>query len=434
VLKEIWAEKSMSEHSALETKRSSGMTRQERMIVALTGCSHALSHGYLLIFPAVLLLLKEEFSMGYLGLGVIGNIMTFSYGLGALPGGMIYNRFGPRRLYLFCFLGSAVVSLLIGASPGLILFTAGLSVLGALGSVYHPLANSLITSKVKKYGIALGIHGAAGNVGLAAAPILAAMIGSWLGWRYAYLLFAIPGIALAVWSIFIDMEVREIKKEDRPVEPAAQLSPPISRWAYFSIPLIVIYLMNMLHSFAYHGAILFLPAYMAKNISFQIFSWDSVAVGGMFSGIVLCIGVFGQYFGGSLGQKPGLERSVLILSAAGLPFILAMAFTRDFFLIGASLVFFFFNFALQPATNVLLAQRTTVPMRGTAFGIYFFAAFGLGSVASSFSGYIAQRFGLSWVFVGLSCTTVMLIAVAYALLRIKKRETMDPQISQITQR
>jgi MFS family permease len=411
----------MNEHSELETKPASAMTRQERMIVALTGCSHALSHGYLLIFPAVLLLLKEEFSMGYLGLGVVGNIMTFSYGLGALPGGMIYNRFGPRKLYLFCFLGSAVVSLLIAAAPGLILFTAGLSVLGALGSVYHPLANSLITSKVRKYGIALGIHGAAGNVGLAAAPILAAMVGSWLGWRYAYLLFALPGVALAVWSIFIDMEVRGMEKNNRPVEAAVKSTPPISFRAYFSLPLIVIYLLNMLHSFAYHGAILFLPAYMAKNISIQIFSWDSVAVGGMFSGIVLCMGVFGQYFGGSLGQKPGLERSVLILSAAGLPFILAMAFTRDFLLIGASLVYFFFNFALQPTTNILLAKRTTVPMRGTAFGIYFFAAFGLGSVASSFSGYIAQRFGLSWVFVGLSFTTVILIAVAYVLFKIKDR-------------
>jgi YNFM family putative membrane transporter len=136
------------------------MTREERKIVALAGCSHALTHGYLLVFPAVLLLLKEEFSMGYLGLGVIGNIMTFSYGLGALPGGMIYNRLGPKRLYLLCFLGSAVASLLIAASPSLILFTVGLSVLGALGSVYHPLANSLLTSKIKKYGVALGIHGA----------------------------------------------------------------------------------------------------------------------------------------------------------------------------------------------------------------------------------------------------------------------------------
>lgn len=406
------------------------MTRDEKMVVALTGCSHALSHAYLLIFPAVLLLLKEEFSMGYLGLGVIGNIMTFSYGLGALPGGMIYNRFGPRKLYLFCFLGSAAVCFLIAASSGLILFTVGLSILGALGSVYHPLANSLITSKVKKYGIALGIHGAAGNIGLAAAPILAAMIGSSLGWRYAYVLFAFPGLALALWSIFIDMEVSEIKKEIRPVEPTPSSAPQVSFWVYFSVPLILIYLLNMLHSFVYHGTILFLPAYMAKNISFQVFSWDSVAVGGMFSGIVLCMGVFGQYFGGALGQKPGLERNVVVLSAAGLPFILAMAFTRDFFLVGVSLVFFFFNFALQPATNVLLAQRTTVPMRGTAFGIFFFAAFGLGSLASSFAGYIAQRFDLPWVFVGLSFIILILIVVAFMLLTIKNRETIGPQISQ----
>jgi MFS family permease len=111
-----------------------------------------------------------------------------------------------------------------------------------------------------------------------------------------------------------------------------------------------------------------------------------------------------------------------------------MAFTRDVFLIGVSLVFFFFNFALQPASNVLLAQRTSVQMRGTAFGVFFFAAFGLGSVASSFSGYIAQRFGLPWVFVGLSFTTIILIAVAYILLKIKNRETINPQISQITPR
>ena len=410
------------------------MTREERKIVALTGSSHALSHGYLLIFPAVLLLLKEEFSMGYLGLGVVGNIMTFSYGLGALPGGMIYNRLGPKRLYLLCFLGSAIVSLLIAASPGLILFTVGLSVLGALGSVYHPLANSLITSKIKEYGIALGIHGAAGNVGLAAAPILAGLIGSRWGWRSAYLLFAIPGIILAVWSIFIDMQVGKEEKKSPPVGAKTISTSSIPFRAYFSLPLVLIYLLNMLHSFSYHGAILFLPAYMAENISIQIFSWDSVAIGGMFSGIALCTGVFGQYLGGALGQKPNLERNFLILCAAGLPFILAMAFTRDLFLIGAALVYFFFNFALQPTTNILLAQRTTVPMRGTAFGIFFFAAFGLGSVASSFSGYIAQQFGLPWVFVGLSFTTVILIAVAYFLVKIKDRQAAYPQISQITQR
>jgi hypothetical protein len=42
------------------------MDRKEKMIVALAGCSHALTHGTMLIFPAVLLLLQKEFSLGYL--------------------------------------------------------------------------------------------------------------------------------------------------------------------------------------------------------------------------------------------------------------------------------------------------------------------------------------------------------------------------------
>jgi MFS family permease len=311
--------------------------------------------------------------------------------------------------------------LLVTASPNIILFTAGLALLGALGSVYHPLANSLITSKVKDYGIALGIHGSAGNIGLAITPVIAALIGSQFGWRNAYLFFAFPGIVLSAWSLFIDMGVKEKRKEEPSPSPAIPTSSRENGMgAFFTPPLVLIYLLNMLHSFSYHGATIFLPTYMAKSISIQIFSWDSVAIGGIFSGIALCTGAFGQYMGGALGQRPHLERNVLILCVMGLPFILAMAFARDWFLLAVALVYFFFNFALQPATNVLLAQNTAVRMRGTAFGIFFFAAFGLGSLASSFSGFIAQKFGLPWVFVGLSFTTLILIACAFVLLKMKK--------------
>jgi MFS family permease len=399
------------------------MTRDEKMVVALTGCSHALTHGYLLIFPAVLLLLKEEFSMGYLGLGVISNFMSFAYGLGALPGGMIYNRFGPQKLYLFCFLGSAGASLLVAVSPNLILFTVGLGLLGALGSVYHPMANSLITSKVREYGRALGIHGAAGNIGLAAAPFIAGLIASRWGWRYAYLSFVVPGIALSIWSLFIDLS---LQKEEKALRSQANLQPgPASKtgnfWIFFFLPLPLLYLLNMLQSFSFHGATTFLPSYMAQHTSFHIFSWDSVALGGMLSGLALFMGVFGQYMGGILGQKPHLERNVLIISTAAFPFILGMSFARDVSLLIMALVFFFFNFAIQPMMNVLLARFTTLEMRGTAFGIYFFAAFGIGSLAASFSGYVAQRFGLPWIFLGLSGSVLLSIFFTFILLNLKSR-------------
>jgi MFS family permease len=397
------------------------MQRDEKIIVALTGCSHALSHGYLLIFPTVLLLLQKEFSVGYLELGVIGNIMTLTYGLGALPGGMIYNYLGPRKLYLLCFLGSALALVLVAVSSKLILFTAGLALLGVLGSIYHPLANSLITSKVREYGQALGIHGAAGNVGLASTPFVIGLIASYLGWRQAYLWSALPGIILSIWSLFVDMSPREeIRTVDKPTP--TEKSTPRRLKAYFSLPLVVLYLINMFQGFSFNGSLIFLPTYMAKRTSFHLFSLDSVALGGMLSGIVLAVGVLGQYGGGILAQQSRLERKLLLMPILSFPFILAMSFTTDLVLLIFALIFFFFNFFLQPMNNTLLAQYTAVEMRGIAFGIYFFLSFVFGSLASSFCGFIAQNFGLRWVFMGLSSSVLLLIFTAFFLQKIEKPE------------
>jgi len=389
------------------------MQRDEKIIVALTGCSHALSHGYLLIFPTVLLLLQKEFSIGYLELGVIGNIMTFTYGLGALPGGMIYNYLGPKKLYLFCFLGSALTLILVAISSGLFLFTAGLALLGVLGSIYHPLANSLITSKVRGCGQALGIHGAAGNVGLASTPFVIGLIASYLGWRQAYLWSALPGIILSLWAFFVGMSPREEIKAVKPT--TTQKFPPRRLRAYFSLPLVLLFLTNMFQGFSFNGSLIFLPAYMAKRTSFHLFSLDSVAPGGMLSAIVL-----GQYGGGILAQQSRLERKMLLMASLSFPFILAMSFTTDLLLLIFALFFFFFTFFLQPMNNTLLAQYTAVEMRGTTFGIYFFLSFMFGSLAASFCGFIAQRFGLEWVFLGLSSSVLLLIFTAFFLVKIER--------------
>jgi len=395
------------------------MNRSEKMIVALTGCSHALSHGYQLIFPTVLLLLQKEFSVGYFELGVVGNIMSLAYGLGALPAGMIYNRLGPKKLFLLCFFGSSIVSFLVSASPSLILFTAGITFLGALGSIYHPLANALITAKVREYGNALGIHGAVGNIGLATTPFVAGLIASSFGWRHVYLWFVLPGIILSLWALLVDMSTRPRLQEG---DNSSLRKESLRKRAriYFSLPLVILYIINILHSFCYQGAITFLPTYLAKRTSFHLFSLDSVAIGGVLSAIVLSMGVFGQYGGGVLSQKPQLERNFLLVAIIVFPTIFVMSFTADLLLLALALIYFTFLFFLQPINNTLLARHTTESMRGTAFGIYFFSAFAIGSLASSYSGFVAQTFGLQWVFLGLSGSAFLLISFAFLLLRIRE--------------
>lgn len=189
---------------------------------------------------------------------------------------------------------------------------------------------------------------------------------------------------------------------------------------FFSLPLVLLYVNNLLNGFCYHGIITFLPTYMAQRTSFHIFSWDNVAIGGMLSGVALFMGVFGQYTGGVLGQRPHLARNLFVMTAMGFPFILAMSLTTDLLLLLVAVIYFFFTFCLQPMTNVLLAHYTTLEMRGTSYGIYFFAAFGIGSLAASFSGYLAQSFGLQWAFLGLSGMALILIVFTYFLMKVEK--------------
>ena len=403
------------------------MTRDEKMITGLMGCSHALSHGFLLIYPAVLLLLQKEFSMDYLKLGIVGNVMSFCYGLGALPAGMIYNRLGPRKLYLVCFLGSALVSILVALSSTVALLTIGLAFLGICGSLYHPLGNAVITAKVREYGRALGIHGATGNLGLTTAPFIIGLIASHFGWRWAYFLIALPGMALSIWSLFIPMSLRDEQTPHTPVSTRSPFLQNVKR--YFSPHLICLYLMNIMINFSFIGSITFLPTTLAKRTSFTFFSLDQVGLGGMLSAIVLFMGVFGQYVGGVLAQKPHLVRRLLLVNLFSLPFVLAMSFTTNLLLLLLGLIFFFLNFFSQPMTNTLLARHTSEEMRGTAFGIFFFAAFGFGSSASSFSGWIAQRFGLQWVFLGIGGSVLFLILLSFLLLSIKKPGALSPHPS-----
>ena len=393
------------------------MQRDEKMVVALTGCSHALTHGYLLIYPTVLLLLQKEFSLGFFQLGLIGNIMTFCYGLGALPGGLIYNYLGPKRLFLFCFLGSSLAVILAGMSNSLIFFATGLALLGSLGSVYHPLANALITAKVYEFGRALGIHGATGNIGLALAPFVIGLIASSLGWRYAFLLSAVPGLLLSVWSLFVDMSVT--KGEGLTSLSSSEEGTPFKKVkAFFSLPLVLLYLVNMMQSFASFGSLTFLPTYLSKRTSFQLLSLDPVALGGILSALVLATGGLGQYMGGILAQRPHLRRSLLMVSALSVPCILVMSFVTHFSLMAIALVFFFLNFSLQPLCNTLVARATAPGMRGTAFGVYFFLSFAFGSLASSFCGLIAETFELRWVFMGLSSSVLLLTFFAWMLNRV----------------
>jgi MFS family permease len=142
----------------------------------------------------------------------------------------------------------------------------------------------------------------------------------------------------------------------------------------------------------------FLPAFMAEVGGLGP---GAAAKGGALSAAVLMVGAGGQLVGGRLAEAEGrtvaLRYSGLYGAAvlAGLAVRAAGATPLAVVLAGLMSALIFVG---QPLTNQLVARATEAGRRGVAYGTYFSLSFGIGSLAGTAGGLVADRSGLAAVF------------------------------------
>ena len=138
-----------------------------RRTLLLACAAHGLVHTLELAAPALLLLIATEFDAGDLRMGQVITLLGLLFGLGALPAGLLVDRFGSRALFVTTMAGAAVSVLLMSMAPSLTLFAVGAMLLGASLSLYHPAGTALLTHATEATGSVFAKHGMAGNAGIA---------------------------------------------------------------------------------------------------------------------------------------------------------------------------------------------------------------------------------------------------------------------------
>ncbi|MFN2367866.1 MAG: MFS transporter, partial [Desulfurivibrionaceae bacterium] len=176
------------------------MQPQERKLTWLASFSHFITHGYMTLLPAVLIVITAEHSLSFTEIGIIANIGYFLYGLGSFPAGYLSDKFGSKRMLTVGVAGMAVSSILVGLTPGAAAFAVTYAMLGIFASIHHPAGLSLIARRVNtRRGKALGLHGVMGNVGLFMTPLVASYGVKFFGtWRAAYIIYGLLGLVFAV--------------------------------------------------------------------------------------------------------------------------------------------------------------------------------------------------------------------------------------------
>ncbi|MDI6727054.1 MAG: MFS transporter [Smithellaceae bacterium] len=401
----------------------------EKKIVLFTSVAHFYTHFFELIFPALAIPLTLSLNMSLAEVLPISFLMYLLFGLGALPWGIIADRFGNKRSLVIFFVGAGLGSILTSFSTTSTALFFALAIIGFFSSIYHPAGLGLLSRGVRDRGRAMGINGAAGSAGIAMAPLMAGFFNWIIGWRMIYLLAGIISLLLGFLMAITRIDETPIHTQDVSTE-AAKSRVHLKTLLALSFVLIM-------SGIAYRMNTVILPAYLEFKAPF-LWNWflglnvtqmasTATLAATILATFIYVVGIFGQYFGGWISDKYKLSHVYVVFVLLGLPFLLAMAFLTDLALVLASSFYIFFALGMQPVENSLVAKLTPSQFRSTGYGIKFLLTFGVGALAVYIAGWIKGMWNLEMVYVfSASVIALMALGIFYLIRHTRNQETGTP--------
>lgn len=416
-----------------------------RRILVITSAVHFFAHFNILIFPAIAVPVMEETGMSLDQVLRLSFFMYLLYGFCGLPSGLIADRWNARGMLIVCAIGMGVACVMAAFSRDNFAFMASLALIGVFASIYHPAGLSVISKAIRDRGNALGINGVFGNFGIALSPFVTGFLTFFMGWRWAY---AVPGIiGIASGLLFLGLPVKEdlddgeetwSESERRSSRGGSESERRSGEYEngyvkYFMI-LCVALLMGGL---AYRGHTLILPVYLEMRTEFLKGFIDGLSsvpyqgTGTLASTILASgayvVGVLGQIVAGRMADRFDLRVLYLTFHLLSIPLLLMIAVFTGVPLFLAAAAYALFGLGMQPVENSLVAFFTPKKWRSTSYGIKFVLNFGVGSIAVYLVGWIDRAYDLSHVYffnaivVGVLVVSIVALSVWTRGIRVRNR-------------
>ena len=390
------------------------MKKEDVSVIAVAG-SHGIMHAYLVLLPALIPLLKGELG-NYGTLGLLASLVFLFYGWGSFPVGFLADRVSKKRLISASMALCGVSAILVSLSHSLPITALALILLGIGASLYHPpgyASMALLSPEMR--GRYMGIQGFGGDLGMAISFFTTTAIGSYLGWRNAFLAWGVLGIVMAV----VDMASI--------IDETIQVDPTVARLGYLETlrkmfttdhlkNLLLVSVIVVCSGALWNGVSAFILVYIneVKGVGLLI-------AGGL-STFKYTIGAFGNVLGGELSDRLG--RRKILLFGFGLFTISLLALTIApgnlalMFLMVAVLGFSFF--ITQSPMNALIGDVSHRDTVGVTYGVNFSIKYGIGSFAPAIAGYLAAQYSMDYVFYFFAIISAVAFVVSFMVRDIEK--------------
>lgn len=176
---------------------------------------------FLQVSPAVMVNdLIKAFSTNAFGIGMLASLYFYAYAGMQIPGGMMLDRLGPRRLLSGAVLCVAIGAMMFGSAHLFMVAAIGRLLIG-LGSAFAAIGCMYVASAwmpSNRFSLLTGAMVTIGMLGAINGQGPLALMVRMFGWRMTMILFSLLGIVLSflLWTFIRDKKpTTEIKKTKR---------------------------------------------------------------------------------------------------------------------------------------------------------------------------------------------------------------------------
>ncbi len=355
--------------------------------------AHFSHHVITAITSPLLPMIRGDLHLSYTQSGIVLSAFTLSYGIAQLPVGWLLQRVKP---YLFVFMGIAgvgVSGILIGVSKGFLLLVIFQLLMGIMGSGYHPTAIFFISQVIEKdkKGKALGIHTIGGSMSYFIAPVVAAFLASYIGWRGTFVVMGIPVVVLGVViSLMVKNYTRRVndKSEGYSVQEKEECGDKVE-WFRLGIVMTLSVLLGGIMG----SVIGFIPLYGVDIMGVN----EKMAA--TFVSAIFISGLWASPLAGFLSDRVGELPLLIFAGFIGGPVIFALTLLKFGVVVYVLMIFVGMTiFIRMPVSESFIIGELHEGIRGTVLGIYFFASSLGGGLVTPLMGSLIDRVGFKDTF------------------------------------
>lgn len=376
---------------------------------------HFLDHFFVLIFATASLRLTIEWNLSYSELIPYGTLGFVAFGLGAIPAGWLADKWSREGMMVLFFVGIGSMSILAGTATTPLELGVFLTLIGLFAAIYHPVGLAMVVDGRKEIGIPLAINGIFGNMGVASAALMTAILIDTSGWRSS---FVVPGIiSIALGALYLAF----IKKGRNQVAYlVAKPSPDSAQSERLSTHLLartfcIILLTTAIGGLIFQSTTFALPKILDERLTF-LDERTTTSVG-YYAFLVFSIAAVAQLIVGYLVDRTSPRTVLATVAFLQAVFFFAMTQLDGLAALLVAIAFMLVVFGQIPINDVLVGRLVGSNWRSRAYAIRYVVTFSVMASALPMIAWIHGTSGFKALFGVLTLAAVAIFTVALLLPR-----------------